>query len=620
MKLVLLILIIFSTHSSSEESSTSKLIDELFKLNSEIYTGGLHKKNRDLAHRIRESMKSSFPEQNCEEHDPMQGVLIGNIYDGNEKISLDTSKILNNNLRKLIEALNKESQEIRDTATFTLSLFGPSIQQVVPYIEIKRSNDSIQGNWYNHALSEIDCVNWAPANFKRVIPSKLLPSEEPWVDYLNKVSIILTEFYFNPDIEYPPEMLNESFSNYGFSKNDQRVVKMLFDLLINESLSDQKRIEAARTLTEFDIEKDSFMSDKLIPLLNYDNLELTQSIEDLIIELQHPYGIVILSSYLKDEVFWGWDGLICDYGIKAIDLEDGLIRTLSTYKNSSSKIGNIHALGCIKSKKSISTLLELAQSQDWEIAIAAIESIGLIEVNSWKVRRVLKKISKDSWSQKLRDAAKSSLHLLSSKQKHEKKDEDTSDDKLEVIVRLGPYPTNHGLPWCNDKGKYSLNGKKWFHVDWKKEGLPKAPKNFPKDLLTDRGTHTFYKVEDGWLFGSEKGHYDGAFIFWSNVQQPYYLTNSFTDIYSIFEHNNKIKAIGYQVLSSKDAGVLFEISKANGKWEAKKVATLPSPPFGYAFGPNNELLISDGPNDYAVIDNKIIPLKCELEFEGSYFK
>ncbi|MFK8011834.1 MAG: hypothetical protein AB8B80_07325, partial [Marinicellaceae bacterium] len=122
--------------------------------------------------------------------------------------------------------------------------------------------------------------------------------------------------------------------------------------------------------------------------------------------------------------------------------------------------------------------------------------------------------------------------------------------------------------------------------------------------------------DDGWLFGSEKGHYDGTLIFWAPNKEVYYIADGYTDIYSIFSYNNGILAIGYQ---SGDSGILFEIIKEDGKWIAKRLMTLPSPPFGYAFGPNNELLFSDGPNDYAVINSEIIPLKCELELEGSYF-
>ena len=40
----------------------------------------------------------------------------------------------------------------------------------------------------------------------------------------------------------------------------------------------------------------------------------------------------------------------------------------------------------------------------------------------------------------------------------------------------------------------------------------------------------------------------------------------------------------------------------------------------YAFAPGGELLLSDTPNDYAVIGNDVVPLKCEKTFSKSYFE
>ena len=580
--------------------------DRLSTLNTPNYTGGLPSKNRALAKQIRQAMIAEFPASSCAAPNVLEGVKIGNVND--QEIAEPDLAINNDDLRFLVDQLSNPSQEVRDTATYTLSLFGPVVDVVVPVLEAKRADESVKGNWYNHALSKISCDNWAAADFRRVIPQHWLPSEENWSEFLDQTEDLLVQLYQDPEVEYPPKMLFRNLRNYGFSDSDETMSRSLYDLVLNAELSDMKRQEAADLLIwKYDSITDFLTGDELINMTNELNEDLNQSIKDLLVKLNHPIGLEYLAEEMKEESLWGWSREICPYGEAGISLEDDLIEALYRYDYPDSKMDVMTSMACIKSKKAIPILRKMALSKHWELAKSAVESLGQAGRNTWLVRRTLKKVSKDTWSRQVRDAAQESLRLLQT-------GESVAEDEDVIRLKMGPASIDHGMPACEPDDQFSLDGQRWFLVEWVEESVPEPPAGFPAELISDYRTHVFYPVADGWLFGSEKGHYDGAFVFWSATKRPYYLS-PFTDIYSIFEYQDEIWAIGYQVFADGDAGVVFKVKNIDGEWRAIRGMTLPSPPFGYAFGPDKQLLLKDHLNHYALIGEQIIPLRCRTPNE-----
>lgn len=416
--------------------------------------------------------------------------------------------------------------------------------------------------------------------------------------------IYLLLFFIQASYAQQSDLLD--FQSLSIIKKKAKVMKLYQDVL-NENAGFFTRTAAANDLV-WDVELDGIElnADKLLPVLNTENEKLRSAIIDLLIKLKHPKGLEFISEELKHESLWGWSDSICAYGTDAIELEEPLIRALHQYIYSYSKMDVMTSLGCIQSKKAIRHFRKLALSKDWEIAKSAVENLGSAGRNTWMVRRTLKKVIRQSWSSQIKTAAKKSLFLLGNAAKY------TENDINKVLV-LGPVSVDHGMPDCSAADQYSLDGQQWFSVDWVEESLPAAPQGFPKTMLREYGTHVFFEVNNGWLFGSERGHYDGDFIFWS-VNESYRL-QPWTDIYSIFKHEGKILAIGYQIFADKLAGVIFEISEHETKWQAQRVSTLPSPPLGYAIGLNNMLLLKDELNHYALLNDQIVPLQCRPVYE-----
>jgi len=190
----------------------------------------------------------------------------------------------------------------------------------------------------------------------------------------------------------------------------------------------------------------------------------------------------------------------------------------------------------------------------------------------------------------------------------------------EVIFGGPPSPVDHGLTWCNEEGKYSIDGVRWFNVTWQQPSIVPYPDGFPLRDLPGFGTRDFVRVEDGWFLGADLFHYDGLLFHVSYTGERVDLSGRDIQIRGFFQQGSRVFAFGYMVLKDEEAGSLFELTKAaDGSWTRTRVASLPSAPWSHARGPNNELLLSDGPNDYAVIGSTIVPLRCERTRQGSYF-
>ena len=280
------------------------------------------------------------------------------------------------------------------------------------------------------------------------------------------------------------------------------------------------------------------------------------------------------------------------------------------------------ALGCIGSQNALPLLTARLTAPDWEANVAAATAIGQIGGAPPDTIAILERLSEHHWSVKVRNAADDALAALrgTSNQSPAK----SQKGKIETITIGGPpSPVDHGLPWCDDRGRYSIDGKSWFFVKWIKPTPEKLPDGLPaKNVpLQGLGTQTFLHVGDGWLFGSD-GFEDEGFLGHASQNFPFQeLDQQHASILGIVEVKGRYLAFGFELLKSSDrAGSLFELTRAaDGSWHADRVLALPSAPTVYAFSPGGQLLLSDVPNDYAVIGNDVVPLKCERTFPKSYF-
>lgn len=606
---------------SIEKQTTSILpeIDKLLQLNTNGFTGGLSIGNRRLSEQIQSALSIDFKKISCEAPEPLAGILVSQKA-SKEVPQVSSLKGLNPNFVALVSALSHQRQEVRDTAAYTLALIGPSAARALPFLSHNQSDKLLKGQWYNFAISSITCQKWAGPDFRRVLVDGILPSEKPWIPFLKKSATILANLYLDENIEYPEGMLGYNFGNFAFSNTGLSAAPLLAKIADNESLSLQKKREALEALGHLDGDAASIAIPALIKLSTHHDDEVKWLSQSLLIKFGHPQGIDFLITRIQQGSFvWSWEDELCAYGNEGVRAENELLKTLQNASWPRMLVGIANALGCIGSREAIPQLTELLGSNDWMLAEAAAKALGKIGVSENNIISALNKAYQFSWSKVVRESARNALVDLGELEGSRSSAEDTNNEDS-IIIKMGPSPVDHGLPWCDEKGKYSIDNEHWFRVTWKESGRPEPPKNFPSKYLADYRTRTFLQVDNGWLYGSELGHYDGEFLFWSDSGEEYLLGDAGTDIYKIMHHKDKIIAFGYQVIAGGDSGALFEVERVAGIWKAKQILTLPSPPFAYAISPDGHLLLSDGPNDYAIIDLEIVPLKCEKTFDSSYFE
>jgi HEAT repeat protein len=614
------LLLIAAGAPSAAPRDIATLFAELNALDSPNYTGGLSRRHRALAEDIRTAMTAQFPKVPCPASDP-QVSLIG--LDENADALKDTGKPIDSNLAALLKAFDHPRQEVRDTAAYTIGLLGPAANAAAPTLGKRFASREGKGNWHNDAYGKLICDNIVPADFRRVIPDALLPPQEPWDDFLRKSAVLMARLYLDPDIEYPPGMMGHTYGNYAIASYAADAVPLLAQILDNDKLSVQKQVEAADALRVLDPEMAKPALPALLRQVNTTNPALRFSVTEALIRASHPAAIPLLIKRVEEGYdHWGWQGALCAFGPAAIAAEDALLnRARRDGVWPSDQRAAYRVLGCIGSRKALPTLLAALAFPDWQTQGSIAIALGQIPNPGDEAIAALENLT-HHWSSRVRSAAENAL-VKHARRPAPPKQSDGAEliEALDVDSFNGAAAIDHGLPWCDERGKVSIDGKSWFRVKWNKRKQEPIPKGFPKDVgQIIRGTRAFLRVEDGWLYGADFGHYGGLFQHVSDNGKVSELDETWHNATQGFvRDNDRILAFGYQLLKSGESGALFIIARnADGAWKAKRIAALPSPADASAKGPNGELLFTDGANTYAWIDD-VVPLKCEKTHKGSFF-
>jgi hypothetical protein len=404
--------------------------------------------------------------------------------------------------------------------------------------------------------------------------------------------------------------------------------------LDRDGLSGQKYSEAAEVLT--------YLSGKdapeVLPALHA-FLKQTQSTDPdvrfwvgyTLVRLNRQEGIPLLLETLGINSFadwsYDWNDDLCRMGHAAISAEDKLIDLARHAKWPVVTRMTVRVLGCIGSTKAIPLLTKMLQEPDWKLNIAAARALATIGVLHNDSARGLERLASDHWSAKVRRAASEALARLNGEQRPPAPAPQTTHgiETSEVVVVGGdPLPYNHGLPWCDDSGRFSVDGRQWFRAQWIEPAIEKEPDIIPKRLLQTRGTQTFLQVDDGWLMGSRGFESQGFLVHVSldgRVQDfaggsaLYYNAS----ISAIVRVHGKYLAVGNESRRGTDEDLLALTRARDGTWSSERVVALPGVPNAYAISPRGDLLLRDDANRYAILGHEIVPLQCEKQRAGSYF-
>jgi len=589
-------------------------LDALATLDTPNYTGGLTRQARAVAERIHAAMAPRYT-ATCGSSRPEDGVLIGKLDD----MAAAAPHIPDDpDLAALIRSLDSPRAETRDVVAYTIGLLGPSAKAAEPALE-KRFGGSV-GGWINFAYGAVSCQNVVAADFRRTLAPSLLPPEQPWKDFLAKSARLMATLYLDPDVEYPPDMMGYAYDNYGIAGSAP--VDLLARILDDEQLSIQKRREAVEALSRVSapaLEPARAALERAAA--SADDKTRFYAIRPLV-ALRDTAAMTPLIKEIGYHAWLGyWDEELCTIGPAAISAQDRLIEVAVHSDWPSVRRRAVAVLGCIKSAKSLPALVPLLSGDDWVLALSAARAIGRIGVRDVRAEAALAGLADNHWSAKVRDAAARTLGQLGARAPVPPRPS-IPDLRTVIVSTGGPPPViDHGLPWCDPKARYSLDGKHWFAVHWRERYYQPVPPGFhPKSAIVQTvGTQQFLDVADGWLMGSMGFENEGLLAHIARDGTVDDLGIEDATITGFARVHGRILAFGIEVESVDDGGVLFEVSRApDGAWHATRLVILPGFPGAQAFAPNGELLLTDGVNSYAVIEDKIVPLKCERSL-GDYF-
>lgn len=623
--------------AASSASPARVPFDALFLLDTRHYTGGLTRADRALAEQIRALMAPRYT-ATCGRPDPMSGTLVSTDIDGTRTVP-PSSKGVDPDFQTLIRALDDPRQEVRDVAAYTIGLLGPGAKAAEPILGKKFSSRE-RGGWYNSAYGRITCSAVVVPDLVRVVPSDLLPAAEPRQDYNVRVLTMLADLYLDPDVEYPPGILGDPDS--APSIDAVQLCLLLAKILDDSTLSDRKRFEAAVVLGR--AEPDAVRA--VLPILYRAAASPSRGIRHYVGEalyrLRDPAAVPLLIEDIGGYDDWGgeWDDRLCDFGPTAIAAEDRLI-DIAVHSDWPTVVRRaVRTLGCIRSVKALPVLTEALRARDWPLNLVAARAIAAIGTRDPGTLAVLNRLAATHWSLKVRDAASATLEpasgafsardMVPAERSRGVASSAMRQGRVEIITVGGlPGPFYHGLTQCASGSRYSIDGRRWFHVAWRRPAWNDAPPGFrPKIPLVQEdgdqkiGTQTFLRVRDGWLMGSSGFEFEGVLAHVGNDGAVQLLRGKIggPTIFGIVRASATIYAFGLEFLRDDPAGSLFEIAQdGGGDWHATRILALPSPPRRYALAPSGELLLSDGPNEYAIVQGDVVPLKCEKTAPDSYF-
>ncbi|MCB1643787.1 MAG: HEAT repeat domain-containing protein [Xanthomonadales bacterium] len=278
-------------------------------------------------------------------------------------------------------------------------------------------------------------------------------------------------------------------------------------------------------------------------------------------------------------------------------------------------------LACTRSQQAPPALLAALTHPSWEVVQAAIEALAAWLDKDAAVRAALAEVAKAHWSGLVRAQAR---QALDGPEGPPEPDRPESDDQVMVVLGgcFHRCLTDHLNAVCGVDGEvvdgiYQSPRLGQFQVVWQRARRNPAPMGFPIVLSEDLdrtayGTSSYLTVDDGWLVGTDRWHYDGVIGHVSHAGEVQPIGELGEDAAAILDTPQLGRIVlGGSVFGLGKGGLLASIHAGEEGWSMRYRASLPSPPWAWAFAPDGTLLVADPHNAVAVhADWSLEALSC----------
>lgn len=583
------------------------------------YVGGMPPAVVEVAAEVRQRMQTSVGGELpvCEPPDAMQGSIVAT-HVGLQPPQATPAKEMA--LRELQELLASERRFVQDAAAFIIGEIGPAAVS----LDLDLRGDRLERSaWFSHALGRITCERYSIAGGLDRLPERakagLLEPGGSSSALRTKVRLV-ARLIEHPDLVWPDDFFSRAIDGS----------ELRWELAESEDIDE----EAIRAIAARVVDKSSPMSLRLDLAWVLDMLEdaarpavrmlwpLAQESDD---PLSYRATWVVASS--GGELAIDANALLLDRFDSELVGSDALCgseraarllgpplraRLAGDYWN----VAAISAeeLGCIDPIGSVDALRAALDHPSWEVQVAAIGSLAASVGTDPRTRAALQSVQQSHWSGLVRQRAEAALSPPPVVEK--------DPDALETLVFKCFHRclTDH-LRRCGDEngvvdGLYVSPSMGELQVEWERVRRVPRPPGFPigveEDSRAEYGSSTYLRVEGGWLFATDRWHYDGVLAFASDAGEtlPVGLGGDMAAAIIQTPHFGPA-LLGGSYVSVREAGLLASLDRTDTGWQVVPRVALPSPPWGWAFAPNGTLLVADPYEAVAVLaDGRIESLAC----------
>ncbi len=522
----------------------------------------------------------------------------------------------------LVDLLGSKRAVVRNSAAYLLGELGPAAITASPAL---KRNDMI---WFAHALGRIECQPYGMGGARsaafaaaRVLhPHASLQTDGN--DDVTKVAVLLLE---DGGLRWPDRFfasLTRDTSTPESSSIDPRAVKRLARIAIDSRREPRLRIDVTSLLGSLGL--DAAAGAKILhSATDSPDEELAYTTRSALARIGGKYGSLAAAGLLRERQVPVWliENSLPAIGKHANALVEPLIDILGEDNWDEAETA-ARMLGAIADDRAVEPLLRALEHRSWLVETAAATALHRWAARRRDVRDALQKTAMNHWSGRVRDAARVAPVPPPAGDANGAGEATLSVEAFACFHRCF---IDHRNGTCAGEdirdGRYMLPGTGVFDVTWSRAVRHPLPSGFPvaivEDSRPDYGTNTFLRIEDGWLFGTDRWHYDGGIWFASGTNPPQALGAWGDSAVTILDtpHFGRV-FIGKMFFTTGSTGVLARLERDDSQWTISPVVALPSVPWAWSFAPDGTLLVADTANAVAVhADGRIENLSCPARLD-----
>lgn len=600
---------------------TSSVTARLTAMPEAAYVGGMPVAVVEVAADVRQDLQTALGGELpvCEPPDALQGSIVANDVGMSPPKATPAS---DPTLRELQELLASERRFVQDAAAFIIGEIGPAAASLDRDLRGDRLERSA---WFSHALGRVTCERYAIAGVLDRLPegAKAVLAEPG--DSSSSLGVRVgrvARLIQHPDRVWPDDFFSSAIASSELQWElaeaehvDTRAVQAIADRVVDRSSPMALRLDLLRVLDMLD-DAARPAAPTLWPLAQESDDQLSFQAAWVVASTGGELAIdanALLVNRFESELV-GSDAL-CGSERAARLLGPPLrARLAGEYWN----VAAVSAgeLGCIDPIGSAAALRAALDHPSWEVQVAAIGSLARSAATDPVTRAALASVQENHWSGLVRQHAEAALSPPPVD------DDDPGALDAFVFKCFHRCLTDH-LRRCGDEdgvvdGLYVSPSMGELQVEWERVRRVPRPPGFPlgveEDSRADYGTSTYLRVDGGWLFATDRWHYDGVLAFASDAGEmlPVGLGGDIAAAIVQTPHFGPA-LLGGSYVSVREAGLLASIDRSDEGWRVVPRVALPSPPWGWAFAPNGTLLVADPYEAVAVLaDGRIESLACPV--------